>query len=209
MDGWMDGRPSLSFSSCLVFGGLVYGDGATPIEKRLPQFFGASHVRVLKSGMEGKCVVERTLGPAVRAPSPILLGTLTSIASHRKRNENQEMALLAGGVSAASIHDNVDNGAPPHMNGGGANGEANGAATAEGGGDGGGAAAGEDATGGGGGGGAAAAAIAAASASRAEVAGEARSAADGGGEIWVEPPVVVKKYNKVRRDSCFVGGGGE
>lgn len=120
------------------------------------------------------------------------------------------MALLAGGVSAASIHDPIDNNGTSHMNGGtataaAANGDANG--DANGGDDGGGVAgatAGQNADGGGGGGAegdaaAAAAAIAAAAASRAEAAGEPRSAADGGGEIWVEPPVVVKKYNKVRQ----------
>lgn len=112
----------------------------------------------------------------------------------------------------ASIHDSINNIAPS-INGtadinGDANGDANGAPPD------GERAAGEGADGGGGGGtaagegSAAAAAIAAASASRVGVAGETRSAADGGGEIWVEPPVVVKKYNKVRQGGGIRGGDG-
>lgn len=138
------------------------------------------------------------------------------------------MAKLAGGISVASIHDSINNMAPSTANGATAaatnddsNGDANDGAPL--GGEG---VLGEGADGGGGGsplatamatagagaaaageGSAAAAAVAAASASRVGVAGEARTAADGGGEIWVEPPVVVKKYNKVRCGRV-VGGRG-
>lgn len=54
--------------------------------------------------------------------------------------------------------------------------------------------------------------VAAAAAAAAASAGERRTAADGG-EIWVEPAVVVKKYNKVRREGmrqeCPLGMGAD
>lgn len=117
------------------------------------------------------------------------------------------MALLAGGLSTASIHDSViNNYNTAAANGRDANGgDAHGSSLGEGGTKG--VVDGEDADGAGGSRGgaagvdatsAAAAAVAAASASRSGGgAGDTRSAADGGGEVWVEPPVVVKKYNKV------------
>lgn len=107
------------------------------------------------------------------------------------------MAILAGGMSAASIHEPFEN-----------IGDSNGVAAAEGGGGAmeGGATSGtysgreegaapnaseESGTGGVG------APTAVAGAGETAPAGERRSAADGG-DIWMEAPVVVKKYNKVR-----------
>lgn len=114
------------------------------------------------------------------------------------------MAILAGGMAAASIHDteNGDHGGDDGVvaEGGVLSGmshgeEQNGEASGE-----------VEGAGGVPGGlqGSAAAAMAAAVASTAGVAGEHRSAADGGG-MWVEPPVVVKKYNKVGCEGrCFL-----
>ena len=130
------------------------------------------------------------------------------------------MAILAEGMSATSIYDGRSRGpssmmtssTPGLSNGGGARG-AGAAASASGELSGEGTRRREEeqeeaAAGDMGGGGAAAAAAAAAESAEPSVGmaagGERRSAADGG-EIWVEPPVVVKKYNKVGLSVGFCG----
>lgn len=108
------------------------------------------------------------------------------------------MAILAGGVAAASIHDNKETPSPQAENGGGnpaavgtdneANNENEDASETS--------PAGEAARGDDGGIGADGAGGGVASSMPTGVLGEHKSGADGG-EMWVEPPVVVKKYNKV------------